>query len=202
MLVARITIYPQTSLPQASQCQQASLCQPSPMPPKARPPWLPDACVFLAPNYTRQWQTMSMKLRRCASARVQRQAGMAKYTRHPSAPPRLTRPGVVYREIVQRRMTFIGDSDGNVTREHLTGQPAIISISPELHVNEELDLSTAEHCWELYEWCSRKWLWNANTAEWFYCDEPPSSWRRFKYFHSDQEKFYWWCSGDRWFPEP
>lgn len=64
------------------------------------------------------------------------------------------------------------------------------------------DENHIEREWALYQWNSQRWLWNSRTSEWFYVDKPSNGWQRYSYFHQDQQRFYWWMSGERWFIEP
>ena len=62
--------------------------------------------------------------------------------------------------------------------------------------------------WKLYHCNGRLWLWNNDTALWFFVDQPPSSWRRYSWFvdfpRTASSMKYWWHNADRgrWFWEP
>ena len=62
--------------------------------------------------------------------------------------------------------------------------------------------------WDLYHSHGRFWLWNNDTALWFFVDQPPSSWHRYCWFvdfpRAASSLKYWWHNVDRghWFWEP
>ena len=75
-------------------------------------------------------------------------------------------------------------------------------VYSEYHAQQE------EVGWELYHCSGRLWLWNNDTALWFFVDQPPSSWRRYSWFvdfpRTASSMKYWWHNADRgrWFWEP
>ena len=81
--------------------------------------------------------------------------------------------------------------------------PCFVTVlHSEYHVQEE------EVGWKLYHFSGRLWLWNNDTALWFFVDEPPSFWCRYSWFvdfpRTAFSLKYWWrnADGGRWFWEP
>ena len=75
-------------------------------------------------------------------------------------------------------------------------------LHAEYHTQQE------EFGWELYHCNGRLWLWNNDTALWFFIDEPPSSWHRYYWFvdfpRTASSLRCWWHNVDcgHWFWEP
>ena len=76
------------------------------------------------------------------------------------------------------------------------------ALHSEYHAQQE------EVGWEMYQCNGRLWLWNNDTALWFFVDQPPSSWHRYCWFvdfpRAASSLKYWWHNVDRghWFWEP
>ena len=76
------------------------------------------------------------------------------------------------------------------------------ALHSEYHAQQE------EVGWEMYQCNGRLWLWNNDTALWFFVDQPPSCWHRYCWFvdfpRTASSLKYWWHNADRghWFWEP
>ena len=79
-------------------------------------------------------------------------------------------------------------------------------FKPALH--SDYHAQQEEVGWEMYQCNGRLWLWNNDTALWFFVDQPPSSWHRYCWFvdfpRAASSLKYWWHNVDRghWFWEP
>ena len=79
-------------------------------------------------------------------------------------------------------------------------------FKPALH--SDYHAQQEEVGWEMYQCNGRLWLWNNDTALWFFVDQPPTSWHKYCWFvdfpRTASSLKYWWHNADcgLWFWEP
>ena len=108
-----------------------------------------------------------------------------------------------YERLFRRRFTDLDHARTLLEYVYTFLSPCLkTDLHSEYHAQQE------EVGWEMYQCNGRRWLWNNDTALWFFVDQPPSSWHRYCWFvdfpRAASSLKYWWHNVDRgrWFWEP